>query len=397
MTEANNIDLLNRVAQDIASTASNITNYYIVITDENGVIIGTSTDYEDRLGTVHEGSLLVIHSGKARTHNEEDCKTLKGTYPGITLPICIHDDVVGTIGIKGNSLEVKKYGLLVKMLAEVMIKDRLESESAHIRWQNTQMLVNMVATFSKNIDSETTINNCAMLLGLDLYLPRVAILLNIDEKSKKAISQINSNMYETQAYRYIRNIFNGEQDIIAAPDKQRYLIFARVNDKGNTTSDIKEKCQTMAEQFPSTCSVCMGIGSRCHDIISMEESFLEAQKSLVIAMDGKKDKIVQISDIPLETIIIEIEENIEQEIWMNNITSILDSKNCNDIMDLVINWCETKFNLAETARRMVIHKNTLAYRFTKIKEQYGIDLYDFNKTIAIYLSIRAYMLSKDNR
>ena len=57
-------------------------------------------------------------------------------------------------------------------------------------------------------------------------------------------------------------------------------------------------------------------------------------------------------------------------------------------MDLILNWCESMFNFAETARRLGVHKNTLTYRFEKLRDDYGIDLHDFGSTIAIYLCIR---------
>ena len=39
------------------------------------------------------------------------------------MPISIHDDIVGSIGIKGDSAEVEKYGMLVKMIAEIMLNE----------------------------------------------------------------------------------------------------------------------------------------------------------------------------------------------------------------------------------------------------------------------------------
>lgn len=62
--------MLESVAQDIASIASNVTGYYIVITDEKGIIIGTSDAEEPRMGTLHEGSLDVSEEELAERRKE---------------------------------------------------------------------------------------------------------------------------------------------------------------------------------------------------------------------------------------------------------------------------------------------------------------------------------------
>ena len=94
--------MLKYVAEEIASVATNITGYAIIITDDKGIVIGADSENIKRLGELHEASLEVMATGRMKKHTEEDCLELQGTYPGITMPIAIHDDIVGSIGIKVN-------------------------------------------------------------------------------------------------------------------------------------------------------------------------------------------------------------------------------------------------------------------------------------------------------
>ena len=160
--------MLKYVAEEIASVATNITGYAIIITDDKGIVIGADSENIQRLGELHEASLEVIATGRQRKHTEEDCANLQGTYPGITMPIEIRGEIVGSIGIKGDSTEVERYGMLVKMIAEIMLKDRIEAESAHIKHANLQMLVTMIITSDGNEISEATIDNQGKLLGYNL-------------------------------------------------------------------------------------------------------------------------------------------------------------------------------------------------------------------------------------
>lgn len=112
-------------------------------------------------------------------------------------------------------------------------------------------------------------------------------------------------------------------------------------------------------------------------------------------LSGSTDKsIVRIIDVPLERMIMEAAEYYKGKRLERRIKGILNDKNAELYEELIITWCESMFNFAETARRLGIHKNTLTYRFDKIKENCGIDLHDFKSTISIYLCLRICRLKR---
>ena len=105
--------------------------------------------------------------------------------------------------------------------------------------------------------------------------------------------------------------------------------------------------------------------------------------------------IVTVTDIPLERMIMEAAEYYEGKNLESRIKNILQDKNASMYTELITCWCESMFNFAETARRLGVHKNTLTYRFEKLKDSLGVDLHDFSSTIAIYLCIRIARLNKE--
>ncbi len=389
--------MLRYVAEEIASVATNITGYAIIITDDKGIIIGADSENIKRLGELHEASLEVISTGRMRKHTEEDCKKLKGTYPGITMPIAIHDDIVGSIGIKGDSAEVERYGMLVKMIAEIMLKDRIEAESAHILYENLQMLVTMIITCDDSELSKVTIDNQGKLLGYNLSLDRVPILISRKEAVKERIAE--RDMYSTEVFKAIRKQFANRQDIIVIMDAslERYLIFANY-DSTRDRSVIVEKCTAIQSELKEKhgVSVYIGIGRPCSSIEAMKEGYKRAEMLLDSALLGLTGKtIVTITDIPLERMIMEAVEYYEGRNLENRIKNILQDKNADMYLELVTCWCESMFNFAETARRLGVHKNTLTYRFEKMRETFGVDLHNFGTTIALYLCIRITKLSSE--
>ncbi len=389
--------MLRYVAEEIASVATNITGYAIIITDDKGIIIGADHDNIKRLGELHEASLEVMETGRMKKHTEEDCKKLEGTYPGITMPIAIHDDIVGSIGIKGDSAEVERYGMLVKMIAEIMLKDRIEAESAHIQYENLQMLVTMIITCDDSELSKVAIDNQGKLLGYNLSLERVPILISRKEAVKE--KKTERDAYSTEVFKAIKRQFSNRQDIIVLMDAsvERYLIFANT-DSNRSKESVIEKCSAIQSELKEKhgISVFIGIGRPCNSIEAMKDGYKRAEMLLDSALLGLTGKtIVTITDIPLERMLMEAVEYYDGKNLDNRIKNILQDKNADIYLELIICWCESMFNFAETARRLGIHKNTLTYRFEKIRENFDIDLHDFGTTIALYLCIRITKLSSE--
>ena len=391
--------MLKYVAEEIASTTMRVTGYPIIITDENGIIIGADKENIQRLNELHEASLEVMASGRQKKHGPEDCLKLKGTYPGITMPIAIHDEVVGSIGIRGDSEEVEKYGMLVKMVAEIMLKDRIEEESAHIRHSNLQMLATMIITYNGDETAKSAIINQGILLGFNLTKPRIPIIVSKSKSAKEG--DATRDMYSTKVYRAIKRQFHDRQDIIVVIDAayEKYLIFAAVEREiGKLTDEVlTAKCKGMQNEILESEKelIHIALSKESSSIPELKASYERAEMLLATTLSGSTDKsIVRIIDVPLERMLIEAADYYNGKSLERRIKAILSDKNAELYEELIITWCESMFNFAETARRLGIHKNTLTYRFDKIKENCGIDLHDFKSTISIYLCLRICRLKR---
>src|SRR5699024_9817017 len=103
-----------------------ILNYNINVIDESGIIIGIGQ--KNRLGQMHEGELQVIKKNKRMDIEQNESKYLIGTKPGINLPIVFENKVVGVIGISGDPQSISQFGELVKMGAELTLKQAALTE-----------------------------------------------------------------------------------------------------------------------------------------------------------------------------------------------------------------------------------------------------------------------------
>ncbi len=104
--------MLKRFAQVICDTTHDIIGHHVLITDENAVIIGSSDPL--RLSTVHDPSKVSMKQRRETYTDREEASRLTGVKPGVTLPVFLAGEVVGSIAIAGDHREVAKYGLLVQ-------------------------------------------------------------------------------------------------------------------------------------------------------------------------------------------------------------------------------------------------------------------------------------------
>ena len=297
------------------------------------------------------------------------------------MPIAIHDEVVGSIGIRGDSEEVEKYGMLVKMVAEIMLKDRIEAESAHIRHSNLQMLATMIITYNGDETAKSAIINQGILLGFNLTKPRIPIIVSKSKSAKEG--DATRDMYSTKVYRAIKRQFHDRQDIIVVIDAayEKYLIFAAVEREiGKLTDEVlTAKCKGMQNEILESEKelIHIALSKASSSVSELKASYERAEMLLATTLSGSTDKsIVRIIDVPLERMLIEAAEYYKGKRLERRIKGILNDKNAELFEELIITWCESMFNFAETARRLGIHKNTLTYRFEKIKENCGVKIYN---------------------
>ena len=65
--------------------------------------------------------------------------------------------------------------------------------------------------------------------------------------------------------------------------------------------------------------------------------------------------------------------------------ALFQSQKYAEIMEIIDNWCRHGFHFTNTARALHVHKSTLTYRFQRIRELYGLDIYDFQQVIPLFL------------
>ena len=91
--------MFKKMAQNIAKSTSDVIGHGVLVTDENGMIIGCND--EKRIGEYHPPSIKVMQENMPMTTSISDAENYGNVLPGYTLPIRFFDRVMGSVSIAG--------------------------------------------------------------------------------------------------------------------------------------------------------------------------------------------------------------------------------------------------------------------------------------------------------
>ena len=358
----------------------------VLITDETCYIL--SSNDPNRVGTLHEASIEVIRNKQKAYHNSAAAMRLAGTMPGMTIPLFMGDDVIGTIGITGSPQEISRYAALIQQFAQIFMSFQSQQQTTAQLDYRKQNLIREILTFDKRIRNPEDVHALAYDVGVDLNVPRVAVLIKNAQDAEGSYDE-EKGMASEYVKDIITKYFSEDQDFICPQNDSEYVVLASLPD-GLQDSSIEYVAQICKEMetvlLQEGHAVLIGIGSMANSLESLRLSY-ENASFVVRILQGKirEGTCLSISDLMLEKLAANLPEDICEEAATSLFRQILQAPNYEEIMTIVECWCRLRFQFTKTAEALHIHKSTLVYRFRRIQELYGLDLYDFDRVLALYL------------
>ncbi len=164
-----------KMAQDIVARTMRIIDTNINVMDARGRIIGSGD--RERIGELHEGALLVLSQGRVVDIDDAVARHLHGVRQGINLPLRLEGEIVGVIGLTGEPENLRKYGELVCMTAEMMLE---QSRLMHLLAQDSRLREELVMNLIQAEENTPALTEWAQRLGIDFNQPRVVAIVEVD-------------------------------------------------------------------------------------------------------------------------------------------------------------------------------------------------------------------------
>jgi carbohydrate diacid regulator len=360
------------LAQEIVNRTMKIIKRNINVMNDKGIIIGSGD--KKRINSIHEGSLKVIETKSGFEIGEAEAEKLQGVKAGINLPIYFQDEIVGVIGITGEPEEIRNYGELVKMAAEMILQQAVLIDEMQwderLREELTSQLLHGTETITSYYFDRVK------RLGIDLDIPRVAIILTIENPSKR--------------YKWIHAQLEKEDLYVMHPDYM--VILKKVSMKDGrwehfkTLNQLEKWAAGLEKHQRLRCKVT--IGSYHPSLEGISKSYREAvdTSSVGSKLDPQKN-IYFYEDYKMPVFIARANQlGIGEEIGPY-FQQLKQHDKKGEFVETIMAYVEENGDVNQVAGRLFIHRNTLRYRLERITELTSKDPRKVKDLLELYLSI----------
>ncbi len=325
--------------------------------DKNGIIIGSGDN--SRIGQIHLGAIEALRLKKAT----EITKESEGVKPGVNIPINFNNRLIGVIGITGEPRKVRPFGEIVRVTAELLINQEYSIQKYIVKNKIKEEYLYEWLHRKEEYDKEFI--ERGMEVEIDVKLNRTLVLIEYSKNSDEILRKnINS---------FIK--------------KDEYAIYANFNRLVlilNTKEDIiGKRIEEIINQYKGDIS---RIVYNSLDGV-LAECFYKLLNSLNTANKLELKEInIPIKDIDFLSEIDKTIQNVENKEIIEKLINY-----GGDLLETFIIFVECNNEKQITSNKLHIHRNTLAYRISKIEELTGLD---FNKAIDCYRLTGAYIYYK---
>jgi carbohydrate diacid regulator len=352
--------------------------------DDSGVIIGSSD--ARRLHQVHEGALLAIHDNRTIEINDSVASTLAGVKQGINLPILYADNVIGVVGLSGAPDEVRKYGELVKMTAELIVEQA--AMMAQIQWNKRHREELLLQLIQGSTLNENQLLSIAQRLELNLAQPRVATVI-------KVIPELNDTVTLEHLQKLVHLLEYPERDnivgIVSVSLNEIVVLkpITLIENNWNYHEEYK-RAKKLLKRIKNECNftIQMAIGEYFSGLSGLAKSY-ETARATLDASRSPDTPILFYQEHKLSVLI----STIRNDPWRSSqLKSPLDKLLKADTKGVLLKTLEAFFeqncDLAQTCERLHIHRNTLRYRLEQIEHKTELKINRLEDKVQLYLALK---------
>jgi purine catabolism regulator len=272
--------------------------------------------------------------------------------------------VVADAGERGLDVD----GTIAMERAAMGMAVRLAQTTAVAEVQERFAAVSLEELISGHHGSSADVVERAITFGWDLSRPRAVLLASIDPPEQ---GPIPPNALGTIAAAARATL--GRDAIVWTRSSTIAALVAPATDDAGERRQIAEGLRAELDQRLRSVNVSIGVGRRVDDPSLLQRSFVEASRAVDVGRWAKGRHVTEVFDqLGLERLLASTPTDDLADFVSQAIGALVahDRANNTDLLDTLAVWLETR-NMAEAARRMYVHYNTLKNRLDRIEEILG--------------------------
>ena len=287
----------------------------------------------------------------------------------------------------------EKKGKLLEQLSKATGISFQVSDSELSEEETINKLKEMVVRFNV-LDSKSAFYRSFLTRELS-YSDAAAYIhrFHIDENAIRMVFYLESQTdYTKEAVSLLKSLLPDSQDALVQIDSKHIALIVHF-EKTPDSEEIIKYCMEFLDMLETEAFMSFKVS---YDLpISKFTELPTSYKDIVLAMHignifKSSDHIYAYSTLGLGRLLYNIPAD-EVETYLNNhinidLLSSLDAETLN----LLEAFFDNDLSLAETSRKMFIHRNTLIYRLDKFADLTGYDVRKFSDAITVKLSLMLY-------
>lgn len=363
------------LAKIIVKRAMAIIHHNVNVMDHNGIIIASGE--ANRIGKLHGIACEVIRTRRRIVVDDiKETNEYQNVQMGINHPIIIDDQVVLVIGVSGNPAVIGRYAELAILTAELLIQQAYEIRKINWQFRIRDLLFKQFIEGSDDKSDEALTQ--LDLLGVDLNKKLQPILINV---------KISGNQQD-KAIDHIINVISSltnYQSVILLSNEEILLILDGEND--NIIKKIDDFLVTQLSHY----RIAVGIKTMKPQFFRKSVAMLKKMIDFNTKNSSNK-KIIEPDNFVLQSILDSSSNNPFVLFFNEKIELLLTSPLSDTLIETLDAYINCNNQIAVTAEKLNIHRNTLLYRLKKIKEISQLDPMNFMELN--YLMIGLYYYKK---
>lgn len=378
--------LTSELAQQIVDKTMKIIGCNVNIIDTNGLIIGSGDP--ERIGELHEGAMMALSLGRMIAIDSKMSDDLHGARPGVNLPLIIDEEVVGVIGLTGEPTHLKQFGELVCMSAVMMMEQAKLLRSVA---QETRLREELVLDLLQSKELSKRHFEWAQRLGIDLNVPRVAIVVGIDSEDLK-VEVVIDEIKLLQDYLVAQNIGclfairSLTEMIVLSPALNQYKRWDIDEHKARLAQLV-----ALSEQR-SKLNIRTALGHYFKEGMGSNHLAYSYQTAYTTLMLGRQ-RMPEVKNYYYQEMSLPVLLNSLNSGWSASEFSFplnkLKAQDTNGILQKTLRtWFKHNLQMGNTAKALYIHRNTLEYRLAKVASITGLDIELLDDRLLMYIALQ---------
>lgn len=325
----------------------------------DGVILASGE--KERVEKFHEGAKYVAETKKTLIISDRNIHEFPQTKQGINLPIFFQEEIVCIIGITGVvDEELLNISSLVQLTAEVLVHQALiESKSEWQRKMSVHIFEELISGTSINRVIKERINK----LAIPFLAPYCIILLKAEQKTGSHRTLIQ----------YIEDFFYNKPVIFGHFQLDEYFILTTEMDQPALTKLVEAFNTYIKSKF----SIKIAVGEQAENLERLPHSYKTAQ--LALKHHRSVSRVIYYKEVEVFTL------------FNPEAAQHYSIKTLNGLDDKLLVTLQSFFNnnksASATADELQIHRHTLAYRLSQIKERTHLNPAEFHDALKLQIAL----------